>query len=126
MIGSLYDSEIIPENWKGVQDSDYLSRIAEDLFKIWDQGIASSASSDLELISKSLNKIESDNYMEKEQIHFEPLGKGIITGIDRQKTLTKGKYNLIIDVNFDNGQSCKFSKLLEIKENAHIKSFQQV
>lgn len=61
--------------------------------------------------------------MENEEIEFNPLGKGIITSIDRQKTLTSGKYNLIIEVDFEIGQSCKFSKLLDIEKNNAEKYF---
>jgi len=123
LIGSLYESEIIPPKWKEVQDSDYLYNVAENLYNIWDQGILTNPSPDIEALSNSLNQIKSDQYQEKEKINFDPLGKGVITNIDRQKTLTKGKYNLIIDVHFENGQSCKFSKLLDIKENSHIENY---
>ena len=40
------------------------------------------------------------------------LGNGLITYIDRQDAITKGKFNLILSVEFELGQSCVFSKLL--------------
>ena len=46
-------------------------------------------------------------------MYFYPLGDGEITFIDRQDTIVDGKYNLIIGVNFDIGQSCIFSKTFE-------------
>ena len=42
--------------------------------------------------------------------------------IDRQDTLTKGKYNLIIDVEFDLGQSCRFAQILNKTEKEISKS----
>ena len=61
---------------------------------------------------KSINTITDDNFDLNESIYFEPLGRGKIVHIDRQNTLTKGKYNLLIDVEFDLGQSCRFAKLM--------------
>jgi hypothetical protein len=73
---------------------------------------------------KSINGIKSDIYLQNEEIYFNPLGKGLIANIDRQKTLTSGKYNLLIDVDFEIGQTCKFSKLLEIEKNNAAKYFE--
>jgi hypothetical protein len=117
LIGCLYENEIIPEKWKNIQDSAYLNVIAQNLFEISNNGNIETTKVEIELNLKSLNEISSDEYIEKEEIFFESLGKGIITNIDRQKTLTSGKYNLIIDVNFEIGQTCKFSKLLDIEKN---------
>jgi hypothetical protein len=46
-------------------------------------------------------------------IEFIPLGKGKITFIDKQPTLTKGKYNLLLEATMDNGQSILVSKLFD-------------
>ena len=68
-------------------------------------------------------EIESDEYNFKDEFIFNPLGKGVVKNIDRQKTLTSGKYNLILDVEFDIGQTCRFSKLLDIEKNDAAKYF---
>lgn len=123
LTGCLYDIEIIPDKWKNVQDSLYLNSIAQNLFRISNNGSLDLTKEEFELNLKSLNEISSDEYLENEEIFFNPLGKGIITNIDRQKTLTSGKYNLIIDVDFKIGQTCKFSKLLNIEKNNAEKYF---
>ncbi|WP_233901197.1 ADP-ribosylglycohydrolase family protein [Tenacibaculum piscium] len=123
LIGCLYDTDIIVDNWKDVQDSEYLDKIAQTLFDISNRESNDLRNNQVELNIKSLNEITSDEYLENEEINFIPLGKGVIKNIDRQKTLTSGKYNLIIDVNFEIGQTCKFSKLLDIEKNDAEKYF---
>src|SRR5690606_15376005 len=58
-----------------------------------------------------LNKPQNDNFELNQEIEFIPLGYGKIVNIDRQPTLTKGKYNLIIEANLEIGQSILVSKL---------------
>jgi len=124
LVGALYDNNIIPDKWNNVQDVNYLNSIANILHEI------SQTKNDIDIKKnsnyefKSINEIKSDIYSENEEIFFNPLGKGMITNIDRQKTLTSGKYNLIIDVDFEIGQTCKFSKLLEIEKNNAEKYFE--
>ena len=123
LVGALYDKNIIPIKWKNVQDVNYLNSIANTLYEIsltkTDLDIKKNSITEL----KSINEIKSDIYLENQDVFFYPLGKGTIKKIDRQKTLTSGKYNLIIDVDFEIGQTCKFSKLLEIKKNNAEKYF---
>jgi ADP-ribosylglycohydrolase len=123
LIGCLYEKSIVPNNWKDVQDSEYLNRIAVKLFNISIHESNDLRKNVVVLNIKPLNEITSDEYLENEEIDFMPLGKGVIKNIDRQKTLTSGKYNLIIDANFKIGQTCKFSKLLDIKKNNAEKYF---
>ena len=67
---------------------------------------------------KLISEIEDDSFEIEDKVFLETLGEGKIKAIDRQKTLTKGKYNLILDVEFEIGQFCRFAKLLSIeKEN---------
>lgn len=117
LIGCLYDTDIIPNHWKNVQDSEYLISIAYRLYNISNNQFQNSLANTFSLGTKSFNEISSDSFVENEEIELKPLGKGIITSIDRQKTLTSGKYILIIEVDFEIGQSCKFSKLLDIDKN---------
>jgi len=124
LIGALYDNNIVPDKWNNVQDADYLKLIADSLYKISllenNIGIKKNSVSEL----KPINEIISDIYSVNEEIYFNPLGKGTIKNIKRQKTLTRGKYNLIIDIDFEIGQTCKFSKLLEIEKNNANKYFE--
>lgn len=123
LVGALYDSEIIPEKWNCVQDANYLKSIAKRLYNISHTNKAlDKAKTGIEKL-KLINEIDSDIYFENEVVFFNPLGKGTINKIDRQKTLTSGKYNLILEIDFEIGQSCKFSKLLEIDKNNAEKSF---
>lgn len=115
LIGALHGQSIIPSKWKTVQDIDYLDAISIRLLEI--------SESRAELKSpikndkyKPIAEIESDSFQPNDKVYLETLSVGTIKGIDRQKTLTKGKYNLILDVDFEVGQFCRFSKLLSIEE----------
>jgi len=111
LIGSLYGTSIIPDRYKLIQDSDYLDKVAVRLLKISENRVVKEKVQNY-LGLKSINTITDDNFDLNESIYFEPLGRGKIVHIDRQNTLTKGKYNLLIDVEFDLGQSCRFAKLM--------------
>ncbi|WP_405328084.1 ADP-ribosylglycohydrolase family protein [Leeuwenhoekiella sp. LLG6367-2.1] len=117
LIGALHGQSIIPSKWKNVQDLDYIDAISIHLLEI------SESRADFNKITitkktKSISEIENDSFEINDRVFLETLGDGRIEAIDRQKTLTKGKYNLILDVQFDNGQFCRFAKLLSIvKEN---------
>lgn len=115
LIGALHGQSIIPSKWKTVQDIDYLDAISIRLLEI--------SESRAELKSpikndkyKPIAEIESDSFQPNDKVYLETLSVGTIKGIDRQKTLTKGKYNLILDVDFEVGQFCRFAKLLSIEE----------
>jgi ADP-ribosylglycohydrolase len=123
LIGCLYNTDIIPDHWKNAQDVEYLISIANRLHNTSKSQFQNPPDNQFSLGIKSFNEIISDSFLENEEIEFNPLGKGIITSIDRQKALTSGKYNLIIDVDFEIGQSCKFSKLLDIEKNNAEKYF---
>lgn len=115
LIGALHGQSIIPTKWKKVQDLDYIDAISTRLLEI-SESRASTIKNVNNLNLKSINEIKFDNFEKGEYVYFNPLGKGIIKKIDRQKTLTKGKYNLIIDINFEIGQTCRFAKLLTIEK----------
>lgn len=114
LLGALHGQSIIPSRWKKVQDYDYLDRIATSLLEISEERFSAFphiANSNF----KILNEINSDSFNVEEPISFEPFGNGIIKSIDRQNTLTRGQFNLILAVDFEIGQSCVFSKLLKSK-----------
>ena len=120
LIGALHGQSIIPSKWKKVQDLDYLDAISIRLLEI--------SESRATFINKknlfgSINEINSDKFQEGDNVSFNPLGNGIVKKIDRQKTLTKGKYNLILDIDFENGQTCRFAKLLIIEQQNKTELF---
>lgn len=112
LIGALHGHNIIPDKWKTVQDLNYLDKIAERLLAISEDRFVGNK---LTLLSnlKSLNNPQKDDFILDEIIEFVPLGQGVITFIDRQPTLTKGKYNLILEALLESGQSILVSKLFD-------------
>jgi ADP-ribosylglycohydrolase len=117
LVGALHGQSIIPSKWKNVQDFEYLDAISIRLLEI------SECRAEFKKLTnkenhKSISEIEDDSYNIEDKVYLETLGEGTIKAIDRQKTLTKGKYNLILDIEFEIGQFCRFAKLLSIeKEN---------
>jgi ADP-ribosylglycohydrolase len=117
LMGALHGQSIIPSKWKNVQDRDYLDAISVRLLEISERRVEFKKSIKTETV-RSISEIENDNFEIEDKVFLETLGKGKIKAVERQKTLTKGKYNLIFDVQFEVGQFCRFSKLLSIeKEN---------
>lgn len=109
LTGALHGHNIIPERWNKVQDSDYLEKVSSDLLEI----------SENRKETINYNKIRGVSFVENkdwkfsinDKLYFDPLGEGYITNIDKQDTLTSGKFNLIIDVQFNIGQICRFTKV---------------
>ena len=120
LIGALHGSSIIPNKWKSVQDNEYLDKIAERLLSISEDRFVNDTFA-LTLNLKSLNDISKDDFSPGTEIEFTPLGKGKITSIDKQPTLTKGKYNLILEAHFDSGQSIIVSKLFDSLDSTDSK-----
>lgn len=109
LIGALHGQHIIPDKWKGVQDVDYLEKIALDLLAISeDKQVLEGVSINGDI---SFVEYKTWDFHTQDTISFDPLGEGVITNIEKQDTLTSGKFNLIIDVIFNIGQSCRFSKV---------------
>lgn len=112
LVGALHGHSIIPDRWKNVQDIEYLDKVAERLLAI-SEGRLEENSQPTFTNLKLLNSPKKDDFNLNEEIVFIPLGKGKITFIDRQPTLTKGKYNLLVEALLDNGQSILVSKLFD-------------
>lgn len=130
LIGSLHGTSIIPDRFKSIQDSDYLENIAVRLLEI-SESRATEIKNEKHSELKSINTIDKDNFELDETVFFLPLGTGKIVHIDRQDTLTKGKYNLIIDVEFYLGQSCRFAQIFNktgkaISKSESIDNFEEV
>lgn len=118
LIGALHGHNAIPEKWKSVQDLEYLDAISEKLLAISED----SSEEDFTYTKsglRSLNELPDDNLSINEEVDFSPLGPGKIEFIDRQNTLTKGKYNLILGIKLDSGQSILVSKLFDEKAGTH-------
>ena len=114
-MGALHGESVIPSKWKSVQDSDYINHVAIRLLEISERRANLQKQTEKEN-AKNISEVDSDSYIVNERVFLETLGGGIVKSIDRQKPLTKGKYNLILDVEFDIGQFCRFAKLLNIEE----------
>ncbi len=113
LLGALCGQSIIPEKWLSIQDVEYLDIISERLLEISEDSFNEMPNQANHPSFNLLNKIEVDNYKINDSVEFFPLGNGSIISIDRQSTLTKGKYNLILEVLLKSGQSICVSKLLD-------------
>lgn len=113
LIGALHGQNIIPEKWRSVQDADYLDKLAEKLLAISEDRF-DEESFIFTSNARSINTSLKDTFIMGEEVEFIPLGKGHIVSIDRQPTLTKGKFNLILEILFECGQSILISQLLDI------------
>ena len=112
IIGALYGDNIIPDKWKNVQDIKYLDNIAKYLLAISEDRLDNEISYPIKdcIIN---NHVKEDYFKVNDYISFSPLGEGRIISIDRQKTVTKGKYNLLLNINLDIGQSIILSHLMD-------------
>lgn len=115
LLGALHGQSIIPSKWKSVQDFDYLDAMSIRLLEISESRVDLKTKKE-ESDFLSIAEIDKDLFEISQNVFLRTLGVGEIKAIDRQKTLTKGKYNLILDVEFENGQFCRFAKLLNIVE----------
>ena len=115
LLGALHGQSIIPSKWKSVQDFDYLDAMSIRLLEISESRADFKTQKEKSDFS-SIAEIDNDIFEVNQSVFLRTLGEGKIKSIDRQKTLTKGKYNLILDVEFEVGQFCRFAKLLSIEE----------
>jgi len=118
IIGAIYGDDIIPEEWKNIQDIDYLEKMAEHLYNINKGDYNSHDSIVMGSAYKTINDFEMDELNKDDPFFFEPIGLGTITGIERQPVLISGKYALIVDIDFESGQTCRFSKACNEKDGA--------
>lgn len=122
LLGALHGQSIIPSKWKSVQDFDYLDAMSIRLLEISESRADFKTQKEKSDFS-SIAEIDNDIFEVNQGVFLRTLGEGKIKSIDRQKTLTKGKYNLILDVEFEIGQFCRFAKLLSIEEEKKTDSF---
>ncbi len=112
LIGALHGQSIIPSKWKKFQDNDYIERVAEDLLKICYENKKTELDNNPNNL-KSLSIEKFENIRINDTVYINCLGEGKVIDINKQDTLISNKYNLIIDVEFQIGQSCRFSKLIK-------------
>jgi ADP-ribosylglycohydrolase len=112
LVGALHGHGIIPGKWKSVQDADYLDEIADRLLAISEDRLEERPNQPKGNL-KPLNNPKKDDFNLDERIEFVPLGSGKITSIGKQPTLTKGKYNLVVQAQLDIGQTIVVSKLFD-------------
>jgi ADP-ribosylglycohydrolase len=106
LTGYLHGYKSFPKKFKKLQDIEYMLTVSDNIIDKKYFNPKSNANKNI-----SINFIENDNLNINDIVYFYPLGDGEITHIERQDTLVEGKYNLIMHVNFDIGQSCVFSKV---------------
>jgi hypothetical protein len=112
ILGALHGENAIPERWCGIQDRSYIQMLAKRIAghdhteKAPRKNFPLNTETGLDLVSDYPDKI-----IQGMRCWLSPLGSGTITTVDRQRTLTKGRYNLILDVAFDIGQTCRIAKL---------------
>jgi ADP-ribosylglycohydrolase len=110
LLGALYGYDIIPKKYRSVQDANYLEHIGKRLLSISERSLhpeSNNFRSQLESYDIAINKDLGVN----DELYLTTLGKGIVRNIERQKTLIKDKFNLIVDVEFEIGQTCRFAKV---------------
>lgn len=109
LVGFSHGESSIPDQYRILQDFNYIAGCAKGCYDI-----SLGHSIDKNFIVNNdgdLNNLDEDSFELYQKISFNPLGEGIIESIDRQDTIVEGKYNLILMVQFDIGQSCVFSKI---------------
>ena len=110
LLGAFYGQQIIPSKWEKFQDHNYIDEVAGNLLLINSKRKkANSKTKNL----KPISDLKIDILKEGDVIYINSLGEGKVTNVDRQKTLISNNYNIIIDVEFKIGQSCRFSKLFK-------------
>jgi ADP-ribosylglycohydrolase len=120
MMGALHGHFVIPDRWKAVQDAGYIERVALDLAAI---AFGESSAPDFRVggprPSRDGNVIaieaglEAGSLQEKDEVFHTALGHGTVLSVDHRQPLVRDKVNFIVDVQFESGQSCRFSKLLK-------------
>ena len=131
LLGALHGEElIIPAELQAVQDFDYIDKVSKRLLEIHENRVEkierpdtddTTSPGSLFLVKinekgiKSISKIEDESLKEGNKVFLETLGEGKIETINRQMKFAEGKYKLIMDVQFEMGQSCRFVKSLSVK-----------
>ncbi|MCY4298060.1 MAG: DarT ssDNA thymidine ADP-ribosyltransferase family protein [Flavobacteriaceae bacterium] len=114
LLGALHGESIIPQRWQQypVQDCYYIGEVSIGLLQISENRAEEIKKQTRKERVKLISKIEDDKFKIKDKVFLETLGEGIVQSKEIQYPLTKDKLNLIYDVEFIVGQSCRFLKRL--------------
>lgn len=119
LIGALHGQNIIPDNWKEVQDYDYLDKISESIYNIGYENQDSYASVDFskkdfkknnDLVVNNFKKL---NYDTGSELEYLPLGMGKVIKREVIDCFKEGKDTVIYKVEFTQGQLCTFSYVID-------------
>lgn len=119
LVGSLHGHNIIPEKWKEVQDINYLDKIAETIYDIGFENQAIEkhidfTKNDFHKNNKEvIKKFKNLNFESDSQIEYLPLGIGKIKSRNIVDSFKKGKSTVIYKVDFEIGQLCTFSYVID-------------
>lgn len=138
LIGSLYGEDIIPpEKFRSIQDSAYLDKVALRLLAISEnRGTEAEPitppqeqylkKQDLSELNSELDfegLMKGEDLEKDKRVFFQPLGVGRVVKINKQDILKQEKkYYIIVDVEFEIGQSCRFAKLITKNEKIEEKT----
>ena len=111
LIGALHGHSIVPRKWRNVQDYKYLDFIAGELLKI-SEGNSDANYTATEKTMNIPNLLKDEEIIEGKEVNLLSLGKGVITYVEIQSALSKNRSNIIYDVEFEIGQTCRFSRLV--------------
>lgn len=120
LVGSLHGHNIIPDKWRMVQDMNYLDKVAERINAI---GFEDQSKTVNNVISKSdfqakydklITQFKTLDLEEGSHIEYLPLGTGKVIKREIVDSFKKDKSAVIYKVEFDSGQLCTFSYILDV------------
>lgn len=119
LCGASYGYDVIPHHWTTeLQDYYYFLRIATEITRITEgQGLGGHAflpdgNGELAALPKLLEILKTGEINKGERVYHPVLGSGWVESVDAQSLRRKdGGRALLVRVNFDVGQSCKFKHL---------------
>ena len=109
MLGALHGVDIIPKKWLAVQDREYITQIAEQLYNISEGLSVSQLASNNYSAFDPTDKKQWPNLKKGDKINIEPLGDGEVTDIVTKHTSHKQPRKVLyFEIKFESGQSCIF------------------
>ncbi len=119
LCGASYGYDVIPHHWTtDLQDYYYFLRIATEITSITEgRGLGGYAflpdgNGELATLPKLLEILKTGEVNKGERVYHPVLGSGWVESVDAQSLRRKdGGRALLVRVNFDMGQSCKFKHL---------------
>ena len=126
LCGASYGYDVIPHQWTTeLQDYYFFLRIATEITRITEgRGLGGYAflpdgNGELATLPKLLELLQTGEINKGERVYHPVLGSGWVESVDAQSLRRKdGGRALLVSVNFDMGQSCKF-KHLKLSKPSH-------